>query len=156
MPVKVLMVCLGNICRSPIAHGLLQHKVNERNLNWEIDSAGTSRYHTGALPDPRSVACMKHHGIDITYQRSRPITNSDLDYFDLIYVMDKENLADVLQMAVTPVQRNKVSLIMSLVSGQKPAEVPDPYYDQTQNGFEYVYNMLDNATNKLLEKYTGR
>src|SRR6202041_2830083 len=98
---KILMVCLGNICRSPMAHGLLQHKVKVRRLDWEVDSAGTSGYHEGQLPDARAIACMKRHGIDITYQQSRPIDGEDITYFDLIYVMDKANLHDVLAMAKT-------------------------------------------------------
>src|SRR5580700_1857216 len=98
---KILLVCLGNICRSPMAHGLLQYKVEAHKLNWQIDSAGTSGYHEGQLPDGRAIACMKKHGIDITYQQSRPILIDDLDEFDLIYVMDKANLADVMEMART-------------------------------------------------------
>ena len=86
---KILMVCLGNICRSPMAHGLLQHKVQKLGLKWMVDSAGTSDWHQGELPDARAIACMKRHGIDITYQRSRPVIDEDLEDFDLIYVMDK-------------------------------------------------------------------
>lgn len=115
---KILMVCLGNICRSPMAHGLLQHKVEARKLKWRIDSAGTSGYHEGQLPDSRAIACMKKHGIDITYQQSRPIVQSDLKEFDLIYVMDKANLADVLSMTETEEEQRKIALIMSLIYEQ--------------------------------------
>jgi len=146
------MVCLGNICRSPMAHGLLQHKVNERKLNWQIDSAGTSGYHEGQLPDGRAIACMKKHGIDITYQQSRPIVVEDLGEFDLIYVMDKANLADVMAMAETEVQQERVALFMSLIYEQKPIDVPDPYYGGDK-GFENVYKMLDEATDAIIEKY---
>jgi len=155
MALKVLMVCLGNICRSPMAHGLLQHKVTQLKLGWEIDSAGTSGYHEGQLPDERAIACMKRHNTDITYQRSRPITFDDLYYYDLIFVMDRLNLRDVLQLAKTNMDEAKISLIMSLVDEQHPQEVPDPYYGPGDSGFELVYEMLDKATAKLLEKYAG-
>src|ERR1700760_2459812 len=99
MAIKVLMVCLGNICRSPMAHGLLQHKAEALKLDWEIDSAGTSDWHRGELPDERAIACMKKHGIDITYQRSRPFIRDDFREFDLIYVMDKSNYKNVTTLA---------------------------------------------------------
>ena len=135
-----------------MAHGLLQHKVNERKLNWQVDSAGTSGYHEGQLPDSRAIACMKKHGIDITCQQSRPIVQEDLKEFDLIYVMDKVNLADVLAMAESEEEQRRVALIMSLIYEQKPIDVPDPYYGGDK-GFENVYKMLDEATDVIIEKY---
>ncbi|MGB0424815.1 MAG: low molecular weight protein-tyrosine-phosphatase, partial [Flavobacteriales bacterium] len=96
---KVLMVCLGNICRSPIAEGLLQQKVNEHNLNVQVDSCGTGGWHAGELPDPRSIQKMDEHGIDIRNQKSRKIQDSDFDEFDVIYCMDKSNLSDVKTIA---------------------------------------------------------
>jgi protein-tyrosine phosphatase len=153
-PLKILMVCLGNICRSPIAHGILQHKVKLHNLNWEIDSAGTSNYHQGELPDRRAVACMKRHHIDITYQRSRPIVYKDFFYYDLILVMDKQNLRDVQQMAKTNTDKAKIALVMSMADeGYPEEEVPDPYYSKCDSGFEMVYEMLDKATDALIRKY---
>lgn len=149
------MVCLGNICRSPMAHGLLQHKVEKLGLKWEVDSAGTSGYHEGEQPDKRAIACMRKHGIDITYQHSRPIIRQDLDEFDLIYVMDKANLADVTEMAVSEEQLHKIALIMSMVYAPQSIDVPDPYYGGDR-GFENVYKMLDEATDKIIEKYAGR
>ena len=156
MAFKVLMVCLGNICRSPMAHGLLQHKAARQKLDWEIDSAGTSDYHEGELPDHRAIACMKRHGIDITYQQSRPITFEDLYYYDHIFVMDKSNLRDVLRMAKTNVEQAKVSLIMDSIDGSHPKEVPDPYFGPGDKGFETVYEMLDKATDKLIEKFGSK
>lgn len=135
-----------------MAHGLLQHKVNERKLKWQVDSAGTSGYHEGQLPDARAVACMHKHGIDITYQRARPIFKEDLEEFDLIYVMDRANWADVIDIARTEEQKNKVKLIMSLVYPQKPIDVPDPYYGGDK-GFDNVYKMLDEATDAIIEQY---
>ena len=153
MSLKILMVCLGNICRSPMAHGLLQHKVSKLKLDWEIDSAGTSGYHHGELPDKRAIACMKRHGIDITYQHSRPITVADLRYYDHIFVMDRSNLRDVNDMAGTEAELQKISLIMKLVEDKNPEDVPDPYYGTGESGFEKVYEMLDLATDKLIDKY---
>jgi len=150
------MVCLGNICRSPMAHGLLQHKVSALKPDWEIDSAGTRGYHKGELPDKRAIACMKRHGIDITYQHSRPITLADLRYYDLIFVMDRSNLRDVNELAGTEDELEKIWPIMSLVEEQQPEDVPDPYYGPGEQGFETVYKMLDQATDKLIEKYTGK
>ncbi|MDB5284453.1 MAG: protein-tyrosine-phosphatase, partial [Bacteroidota bacterium] len=152
MAVKVLMVCLGNICRSPMAHGLLQHKVQQLKLGWEVDSAGTSGYHEGQLPDPRATACMKQHGIDITYQRSRPISYEDLKEYDLVYVMDKSNYKNVTDLARTEEEIAKVKMIMSEVNPNVETDVPDPYYGGDK-GFENVYKMLDKATDKIVERY---
>jgi len=153
MPLKILMVCLGNICRSPMAHGILLHKISKLKSDWEIDSAGTSGYHQGELPDRRAIACMKRHGIDITYQRSRPITVADLRYYDRIFVMDRSNLHDVCEMAGTEAELEKISLIMGAVDEQHPEDVPDPWYSTGEQGFETIYEMLDRATDKLIEKY---
>lgn len=147
------MVCLGNICRSPMAHGLLQYKVQQLGLKWEVDSAGTSSYHRGEQPDARAIACMKRHGIDITYQSSRPITHSDLAEYDLIYVMDRSNLRDVTALAGNEDELSKIALIMATVSETSAADVPDPYFGSGDKGFETVYKMLDNATDKIIEKY---
>lgn len=135
-----------------MAHGLLQHKVEKANLNWEVDSAGTSDWHKGELPDHRAMACMKRHGIDISYQHSRPFVRADFDRFDLIYVMDKANLSDVMQMTRTDEERYKVKLMMSLVYEETPIDVPDPYFGKEDQGFENVYKMLDEATDNLLEQ----
>lgn len=150
---KILFVCLGNICRSPMAHGLLQHKVQHLGLNWKVDSAGTSDWHKGELPDNRAMACMKRHGIDISYQQSRPIIRNDFKEFDLIYVMDKANLRDVLDMANSEEDQNKVALVMSKVYENNAVDVPDPYFGVGDKGFENVYKMLDEATDAILEEY---
>jgi protein-tyrosine phosphatase len=150
---KILMVCLGNICRSPMAHGLLEYKAKALGLNWQIDSAGTSGWHRGDLPDARAVACMKKHGIDITYQSSRPIIPADLQEYDLVYVMDRSNQINVLEIAKTEEEQHKVALIMSMVNEHEPADVPDPYFGTGDKGFETVYKMLDEATNKIIAKY---
>ena len=138
---KILMVCLGNICRSPLAEGILKSKLPE---NFFIDSAGTSAFHNGENPDTRSISTAKNHGIDISQQRSRPLQIWDFDEFDRIYCMDKSNLKNVLAMAETEEQKAKVSLILDVLQDENLTEVPDPYYGDTY-GFEKVYEMLDRA-----------
>lgn len=120
---KILMVCLGNICRSPLAHGILQHLANQENLDWEVHSAGTGNWHVGNPPDRRSVLAARSLGYEIGAQRARHFTASFLDEYDHILVMDRNNLKDVLQLATTPQQRNKVRLFLM------EDEVTDPYYD---------------------------
>ena len=143
------MVCLGNICRSPLAHGILQEKAPE---DWHIDSAGTSGFHEGELPDTRSVVTAKKHGIDITYQRSRPFAAQDFQDFDLIYVMDASNYNNVLKLATNAADESKVKLIMNEVFPGENRKVPDPYYGG-DSGFEQVYGMLEDAVDAILNKY---
>ena len=144
---KILMVCLGNICRSPLAEGILKSKLSNY---FEIDSAGTIAMHQGKLPDSRSISTAREHGIDITDQRSRPITKSDLDSFDLIFCMDEENYFNVLNLADSEIQKSKVHLILEF-AGMGRNEVPDPYYGGI-SGFEKVYGMLDEAADKIAAK----
>jgi protein-tyrosine phosphatase len=144
---KVLMVCLGNICRSPLAEGVLKNKVKEHQLDWEVDSAGTGGWHAGELPDSRSIAVAKKYGIDLTDQRARQFQKSDLDTFDLILTMDKSNFKDIQRFAKTDEQRAKIHLIMNFSRPETDFEVPDPYYD---NRFQLVYDLLDEACEKLI------
>ena len=140
---KILMVCLGNICRSPLAEGILKSKLPK---SFTVDSAGTIDYHQGNAPDFRSVEVAKNHQIDISKQKSRPITKADLDIFDYIFCMDENNLQDVLAMTKTQEQKDKVSLIL-----ENRAAVPDPYYGNV-NDFENVFQLLDKACDKIAEK----
>ncbi|MBK8654005.1 MAG: low molecular weight phosphotyrosine protein phosphatase [Haliscomenobacter sp.] len=144
---KILMVCLGNICRSPLAEGIMKTKLLERGLPWGVDSAGTGSWHIGNLPDPRSISTARKYGIDITGQRARQFTRHDFEAFDLIFAMDRQNYEDVLRLAPTTQSRDKVRLILEAAHGQRQ-EVPDPYYDD--QGFEQVYRMLDDACEKIL------
>lgn len=137
---KILMVCLGNICRSPLAEGILKSKVN--SANFFIDSAGTSNFHEGDLPDTRSIKISKKYGIDITNQRSRPFKKNDFDVFDIIYVMDTSNYQNIINLARDEKDKQKVKLILAENSSSKISEVPDPYYDN-EHGFDQVFKMLD-------------
>lgn len=147
---KILMVCLGNICRSPLAEGIMNEKLKNHFENYVVDSAGTIDLHEGNLPDSRSIDTALNHGIDITNQRSRPITDEDLTTFDYIFCMDKNNYKNVLSMAENNEQRNKIHLFLEF-AGQQNAEVPDPYYGGV-DGFEKVYRMLDNASDIIIKK----
>ena len=145
---KILMVCLGNICRSPLAHGILQDRIDRLNLPWIVDSAGTNGYHNGEQPDSRSVLEAKRNGIDITNQVSRKITKEDIKNFDLIFAMDSSNYNNILQMCDNEIEKEKVRMIMNFSHPNKNINVPDPYY---HNGFDKVFNMLENAIDAFLD-----
>lgn len=146
---KILMVCLGNICRSPLAEGILKSKINNSTIF--VDSAGTGAWHSGELPDKRSIAVAKKYGIDLTDQRARLFLVEDFDRFDKIYVMDKTNYVDVCRLAPSDHCIDKVELILNESNPGKNLEVPDPYYGGA-NGFDNVYNMLDEACEKIKQK----
>lgn len=139
---KVLMVCLGNICRSPLAEGILQSKVDTTKVT--VDSAGTAAWHSGEKPDKRSIAVAKKYGIDISHQRARNLTVEDFELFDKIYVMDRSNYINVCRLAPNEKAVAKVEMILNEVHPDSNAEVPDPYYGGEQ-GFEKVFAMLDEA-----------
>jgi protein-tyrosine phosphatase len=144
------MVCLGNICRSPMAEGILRDLDFEKKLT--IDSAGTSAFHIGEAPDLRATQCMKRNQHDISNLRARQFTVSDFDDFDRIFVMDKSNLRDVLSLARNEMDRGKVSLLLDQIPKSPVSEVPDPYFGGEQ-GFEYVYSLLHDACSSIIEKY---
>jgi len=148
---KVLMVCLGNICRSPLAEGILRRKVEEKDLNWQIDSAGTGSWHVGELPDSRSIAVAKKYGIDLTTQRARQLKKVDLERFDLLFAMDSSNYQNILKLADNDSQKHKVKLIMNEANPNRNEAVPDPYWDD--DGFEKVYQMLEKACSEIVGKY---
>ena len=143
---RILMVCLGNICRSPLAHGILESKLPADKF--EVDSAGTGNYHIGKLPDHRSIAAAKTKGLDITNQRCRQFELSDFDNFDIIYVMDNSNYENVLKLARNTDDISKVKLILQDASSNTSQEVPDPYWGTPQD-FDDVYILLDNACEKI-------
>lgn len=139
------MVCLGNICRSPMAEGIMKAKIEKYKLDAEVDSAGFEPYHTGDAPDFRAIRVMKQHGIDISGQRSRLFRISDFDYFDRIYVMDSGNFKDVKSVSKNDVQMKKVDYILNISHTGTNKPVPDPYYGGEQ-GFEKTFQLLDSAT----------
>ncbi len=145
------MVCLGNICRSPLAEGIMQEKVAETGLGWEIDSAGTGAWHIGNPPDPRSIAVAHKYGLDIANQRARQFKAKDLQKFDLILAMDNSNQSDILRHAKNDIERNKVRLILSYTHPSEERSVPDPYWDD--NGFEAVFAMLGEACEMILKEH---
>lgn len=146
------MVCLGNICRSPLAEGIMTSKAQENGLNWEIDSAGTAAYHVGNLPDERSIEVAIKYGIDLSSQRARQFNVSDFREFDVIYAMDTENYNNILNLAKNKEDEEKVKLILNEIEPNSNSSVPDPYYGGDE-GFENVYQMLDLACESVVNKY---
>jgi len=144
------MVCLGNICRSPLAEGVLKSKIDNDSVF--VDSAGTGAYHVGEKPDRRSIAIANLNGIDITNQQAREFTVRDFKEFDYIYVMDNSNYRNVLSLARDENDEKKVILILNEVFPGENLDVPDPYYGG-EYGFKNVYNMLDQACDKIVDKY---
>lgn len=150
---KILMVCLGNICRSPIAEGILRHKLRVmKNEDVQTDSAGTSNFHVGEQPDARMRMTAVKNGMDISDLRARQFVQSDFDEFDLIYAMDNANKMDILKLARNDADRAKVKLILDEIYPGENREVPDPYYGGDE-GFQEVFDMLDDATDQLIARY---
>lgn len=137
---SILMVCLGNICRSPLAEGILKSKLPSSHFH--VDSAGTAGFHIGKSPDHRSIKVAANHGIDISHQQARAFQTVDFNRFDRIYVMDRNNLKNVISLAQTAKDRERVSLIL------ENEEVPDPYYGE-ESDFEMVFDLLNNACEKI-------
>lgn len=143
------MVCLGNICRSPLAEGILRAKLDSEKF--EVDSAGTSNYHVGAAPDKRSIEVARKNGIDISNLKGRQISVDDFDKFDYIFVMDRSNYANVCDLARTKEHREKVSFLLDALGKVSLKEVPDPYYGD-KNDFRAVFTMVDEACEAISEK----
>lgn len=148
---KILMVCLGNICRSPLAEGIMKHKIAEHKLDWTVDSAGTGSWHLGSKPDSRSIAVASAHDINITQQRARQFEREDFQHFDKIFAMDSENYQNIIKLASNDQDKNKLALIMNEANPGLNQSVPDPYWDD--DGFEKVYQMLDEACSAFVKKH---
>ena len=146
---KILMVCLGNICRSPLAEGILQHKVDDAGLNWIVNSAGTAGYHIGEAPHHLSQKVAKMNGIDISKQRGRKFTKEDILFYDKIYVMDNSNYVDVKRICGNNWDAEKVDLLLNEIYPGQDRDVPDPWYGG-EDGFHEVFEMLDRACEKIL------
>lgn len=153
MPVKILMVCLGNICRSPLAEGILASKLPKNKF--KVDSAGTGSWHIGNNPDERSIAIAKKNKLDISKQKGRQFSTSDFDEFDYIYVMDNSNYKDVVKLSNNKSQAEKVQLILNELFPNENVDVPDPYFG-LQNGFDSVYKMLDEACDLIAKKIIAK
>tara|TARA_B100001758_G_C18248358_1_gene524435 strand:- start:282 stop:731 length:450 start_codon:yes stop_codon:yes gene_type:complete len=143
---KILMVCLGNICRSPLAEGILKEKT--KNIGVQVDSAGTASYHIGNPPDKRSIDIANKYNINISTQRARKFHYSDFSRFDIIYAMDKDNYAQLMKQANSKEEKNKIRMILNEIEPKSFKSVPDPYYGG-DNGFQEVYNLLSIACEKI-------
>lgn len=149
---RILMVCLGNICRSPIAEGVMQHKIDELGLDWEVESASTNTYHTGDAPHRYSQEICTLNGIDISHQRARRFVKNDLERFDKIYVMANDVYEDVEHILNYRDHERKVMLFLDELDAEKGQSVPDPYYGG-KDGFAHVYELIDRTCNVIIEKY---
>ena len=145
------MVCLGNICRSPLAHGILKEKVKAHKLDIVVDSAGTGSWHIGNPPDSRSIEIAEKNAVSISNQRARQFKKIDFEEFDLIYVMDKNNFNEITKLDVSNMYLSKIKLILNELHPSQNMEVPDPYFGNN-NGFKNVYNLLDLACDQIISK----
>jgi protein-tyrosine phosphatase len=152
MATKILMVCLGNICRSPVAEGIMIKLIEEKKLEIIIDSAGTGGYHIGEAPDPRTIKNAKKNGVDLSKLRARKFCVEDFDMFDKIYVMDESNFRNVTAMAMTTEHKSKVDYLLNELHPGKNLAVPDPWYGG-EEGFEEVFHLVRMACEKLTEKF---
>ncbi|NUM49520.1 MAG: low molecular weight phosphotyrosine protein phosphatase [Flavobacteriales bacterium] len=148
--IKVLMVCLGNICRSPMAHGILEEKAKKWNKQLIVDSAGTTNFHIDEKPDERAIKKMRNYNIDISKQKARQFHKNDFETFDYIFVMDANNYENIIHMTKSEIHKRKVDFILNVLYPQQNMSVPDPYYGE-DSGFENVYQLLDTAIEKFIE-----
>lgn len=149
---KILMVCLGNICRSPLAEGILQKKALEAGLGWEVHSAGTNQYHIGSAPHPLSQKVAQLNGIDISEQRARRIHHGDMDDFDVIYAMATDVLEDIKEITGGAFRADKVKLFMHEHPKTNITDVPDPWYGD-ESGYHEVYQLIDDVCNQIIQTY---
>ena len=149
---KILMVCLGNICRSPLAEGLLQHKADAASLGWTVESAGTGDYHIGQAPHYLSQKIARLNGIDISRQKARQFRKEDILLFDRIYVMDSQNYQDVKYITRDLWNKEKVELLLNEIYPGKNINVPDPWFG-AEDGYHKVFKMINDACSAIIKKY---
>ena len=147
------MVCLGNICRSPLAEGILQFKAQEAGLTWTIDSAGTNGYHIGEAPHHLSQKVARLNGIDISHQRSRTFTPGDFRRFDIIYAMANDVIRDMRYISGKAYNPGKVDLLMNILYPGKHLDVPDPWYGG-EEGYHEVFGMINTACDRIIKLNT--
>jgi protein-tyrosine phosphatase len=150
--IKVLFVCMGNICRSPTAEGVFRHLIKEQGTadRFFIDSAGTHAYHVGEQPDRRAQQTARARGIDLSFIRARKVTRSDFAEFDYIFAMDSDNYDNLV--SICPAEhQDKIQLFLEFASNYSDRDVPDPYYGG-QNGFEYVFDLVEDASQGFHDK----
>lgn len=149
---KILMVCLGNICRSPIAEGVLKHKAEEHGLNWQVDSAGTESYHIGSEPHKYSQRICKTNGLDISDQRARQFDKSDFDKYDIIYALADDVYEEIAAKSSKSSDMNNVTLFLNELKPDANESVPDPYYGG-EDGYTHVYQLIDATCDAIIKKY---
>ena len=152
---KILMVCLGNICRSPLAEGILQHKADAAGLNWIIESAGTNGYHNGEAPHHICQKLSKANGIDISNQRSRQIKKADFKEYDILYAMAGDVLIDMKKIAGDSFDNKKSILFLEAMFPGQNKDVPDPWYGG-EDGFIEVYDLIDKTCDNIIEKHLSK
>jgi protein-tyrosine phosphatase len=151
---KILMVCLGNICRSPLAEGVLKHKAREAGLDWTVESAGTNGYHIGEAPHHLSQKVARLNGIDICEQRARRFVKADFDRYDKIYAMAEDVMDDIRRIAIEKYDAAKVDLFLNELYPGKNASVPDPWYG-TEPGYHEVYKLINETCEAIIRKYAN-
>ena len=149
---RILMVCLGNICRSPIAEGVLSNKANEKGLDWIVDSAGTESYHVGEMPHKLSQKVCVAHGIDITAQRARQFKVADFQHYDIIYAMATDVYEEIRRLGGNKANMNKVHLFLNELHEGKNESVPDPYYG-VEDDYRNVFKLINETCNVIVSKY---
>jgi len=150
---KILMVCLGNVCRSPLAEGVLKHKAIKAGLNWSVESAGTNSYHTGDPPHPLSQKVAKLNGIDISSQQARRFRAEDFETYDKIYALAKDVVDEMRHIAKNKFDASKVDLLMNELYPGQNIDVPDPWYGP-EPGYHEVFEMIDEVCETIVRKYS--
>ncbi len=151
---KILMVCLGNICRSPMAEGIMRQKIEKYNLKAKVDSCGTANYHVGQSPDLRAIQTLKKYGIDISQHSGRQFQVADFDKYDLIFAMDTENYSNIIAKARNKKDKEKVRLLLEALFPGQQKIVPDPYYGNLSH-FEETYTLIEEACEDLASRLAG-